>query len=141
MSRWSDPLRVSVVGLAFRAGLEAAETFGTARLLDPEARCVAVVPPSERLALQALWPAQAASALLLIIVEPDEALVAACDVLGSLPPGPVAVLLANPPMPTGALPQNRRLTTEVVRRLERCRPDVQVHLYSEDWLRRPPRVR
>lgn len=133
-------LRVPVIGLAFRAGLEAVETYQTALALDPGAKCWAVVANGEIASIRTAWQDAPDSALLIIRSPADAALDLACDLLKDLPSGPSALLLANLP-PQRALFPSKKYAPEAIRRLEQSHPDLQVHLHSADWLRRPPRIR
>lgn len=135
-------LDVSVVAIAFRSGLEAAETFQTALALDTKAKCLALVSSAEAERIRASWPDEPERALLIFRTETDEGAKLACELIERLPDGPVAVLLANLPAPRGFLAVSRKKSdAELIRRLESAHPDVQVHLHSAEWLRRPPRIR
>jgi hypothetical protein len=129
-----------VIGLAFRSGLESVETFQTALALDPNARCWAIVPNGDVEAVRGAWQDSAESALLIIRSPSESALGVAAELLQDLPAGPAALLLANLPPQTGLF-SSKRYAPEAIQRLHESRPDLQVHVHSADWLRRPPRIR
>lgn len=133
-------LNVSVVGLAFRAGLEAAETFQTALNLDPKARCWAIVSADEAPLVRAGWEGGGLSSLLIIQSSAEHSAELAWEMLHALPEGPVAVLLANLPVKSRGFLPNRR-AAKLVRYLESAHHDLQIHLHRAEWLRRPPRLR
>jgi hypothetical protein len=135
-------LRVNVVAIAFRAGLEALETFQTALSLDPGAACWALMSEPDALKLRSQWEERPSSAILIARESPDEVLDVACHLLALRPEGPIAVLLANFPPRKGILPvSSHKAEAETIRRLESAHPEVQVHIHRPDWLRRPPRIR
>ncbi|MCW5936688.1 MAG: hypothetical protein KIT11_05220 [Fimbriimonadaceae bacterium] len=133
-------LRVPVVALGFRPGLEMVETFQTALALDPKAKCWAIVSNGDAQVVRDAWQADPDSTLVIIRAERDAALGVACELLETLAPGPAALLLANLPAHRSLLP-SRKYAPESIRRLEESHPDLQVHLHCAEWLRRPPRVR
>lgn len=133
-------LHVPVVGLAFQPGPEAVETLQTARALDPSARCWAVVTEPEVPAVRSEWSDCDEAALLIVRAKTEDAVTVACDLLTLVPPVPTALLLANFP-PQRGLFKSRRFGEEVIHRLQLCHADLQVHVYSADWRRRPPRLR
>lgn len=132
-------LHVPVIGLTFRPGPEAVETMQTARALDPGARSWAVVTESEVQAVRSGWRDDETAALLIVHATPDQAVDVACELLSLIPPGPTALLLANFPPQLGFF-KSRRHSDEVLRRLQGAHADIQVHVYSTDWNRRPPRL-
>lgn len=133
-------LRVPVIGLAFGPGLEAAETFQTALSLDPNAQCWAIVSDGDARAVRNEWPDGPDATLVIVHAEKDSALGVACELVESLPSGPVALLLADLPIQRARF-ASRKHTGDVIRRLEESHPDLQVHLHNAAWLRRPPRIR
>lgn len=135
----SQLLDVSVVGLAFRSGLDTIETFQTALNLHPNAKCWAVVTNEEAEKVRENWADLDHSALLIVRAAVEESADLAWEMLNRLPEGPVAVLLANLPTKRRWLPH--RGAAKLVRHLESAHEDVQVHLHRAEWLQRPPRLR
>lgn len=133
-------LRVPVIGLSFRPGLESVETFRTALALDPDAKCWAVVGNGEVGAIRNAWQDAPDSALLIVRSPADAALGLACELLRGLPSGPAALLVANLP-PQRALFPSKKHAPEAIRQLLEAHSDLQVHLHTAEWLRRPPRIR
>lgn len=133
-------LRVPVVALAFVPGLETVETFQTALAVDPKAKCWAIVANADADAVRSAWQDSPESSLLIVRWGTEQPLSLAAEMLQSLPPGPVALLLANLP-PQRRFFSSKRYAQESIQRLGECRPDLQVHVHSADWIKRPPRIR
>lgn len=133
-------LQIPVIGLAFRPGLEAVETFQTALSLDARAMCWAIVSDGDAQAVRSAWQDRPDSCLLIAHADIDAALGIACELLATLPPGPAALLLANLPAQRSLFP-SKKYVPEAIRRLEESHSDLQVHLHSAEWTRRPPRIR
>jgi hypothetical protein len=133
-------LHVPVIGLVFKPGPEAVETMQTARTLDPRARIWAVVTDVDVPSVRSEWRDCDDAALLIVHAPSEQAVDAACELLALVPSGPAALLLANFPPQRGFF-KSRRFNEDVVRRLQTGHADLQVHVYSPDWIRRPPRLR
>ena len=135
-------LHVQIVGLAFRPGYETKSTFEAAVALDPCALCAAIVPGEVAPQIKSCWQDSPERRLLIAGADPREAAGVAIDLLNTLPPGPLAILLANTPETKGFLSLlPTKAASELINGLLKLRPDVQVVPYSPSWPNRLPRIR
>ncbi|HMS57110.1 MAG TPA: hypothetical protein PKA27_17090 [Fimbriimonadaceae bacterium] len=139
--RPGDPsLKVPVIGVAFRPGAEAINTFRVAHHLDSTARFWAIVSCGDAPAIRDAWEDELDGPLLIVRTDREPPLSIACELLESLEPGPAALLLANLPTKR-SLVSSKKFLGDVVRQLEESHFDLQVHLYHPEWLTRLPRIR
>ena len=135
-------LHVQIVALAFRPGHEANRTYETALALDPTALCVAIVARDHAPTIKADWHDEPNRRLIIASATSQEAPEVATDLINTLPPGPLAVLLANAPEAKGLrslIPS--KAGAVLVERLLKLRTDIQVVPYSPSWPHRLPRIR